>query len=77
MAKPTGAVITEVKPASPAANAGLRVGDIVLAWGDQAVDHRNLPWLVAQAPAGKPVSVTLWRDRAQTQIPVIPDKMPE
>lgn len=77
MPGPTGALVTEVKAASPAASAGLRAGDIILAWGDREVDHRNLPWIVAQSPAGKPVSVTLWRNRARTQIPIIPDKMPE
>jgi serine protease Do len=75
--RPTGAVVTEVKPGSPAANAGLRTGDIIVAWADREVDHRNLPWIVAQAPAGKPISVTLWRNHAQIQLPVIPDKMPE
>jgi serine protease Do len=77
MARPTGALVTEVKTGSPAANAGLRAGDIILAWGDREVDHVSLPWRVAQAPAGKPISVTVWRNRAQTQLPVIPDKMPE
>jgi len=74
---PAGALITEVKTGSPAAAAGLRVGDIVLAWGERDVDHRSLPWIVAQAAAGQPVSVAVWRNRARTQLPVIPQKMPE
>ncbi len=75
--KPTGALVTEVKTASPAARGGLRVGDIIVAWGDREVDHRSLPWIVAQTPAGRPISVTLWRDRAQQQVALVPEKMPE
>jgi serine protease Do len=77
LTKPTGALVTEVKTASPAARGGLRVGDIILAWGDREVDHRSLPWIVAQAPANRPISVTLWRDRAQQQVAIVPEKMPE
>jgi serine protease Do len=77
LAKPSGALVTEVKAASPAARAGLRVGDIILSWGEREVDHRSLPWIVAQAPAGRPASVAIWRNRAQVQLPVVPDKMPE
>ncbi len=75
--RPAGALVTEVKTGSPAAAAGLRVGDIVTAWGDREVDHRSLPWIVAQAPAGRPVTVTVWRNRAQTPLAVVPQKMPE
>jgi serine protease Do len=75
--RPSGALVTEVKTGSPAAAAGLQVGDIVLVWGDREVDHRSLPWIVAQAPAGKPVSVGVWRARAQVALPVVPQKMPE
>ena len=77
LAKPAGALVTELKAGSPAARAGLRVGDVILAWGEREVDHRSLPWIVAQAPAGKPISVTVWRDRAQQQVAVVPEKMPE
>lgn len=77
LAKPSGALVTEVKTGSPAARAGLRVSDIILLWGDREVDHRSLPWIVAQAPVGRPTSVTVWRNRAQVPVPVIPEKMPE
>jgi serine protease Do len=75
--KPSGALVTEVKTGSPAARSGLRAGDIIVTWGDREVDHRTLPWIVAQTPVGRPTTVTVWRNRAQVQIPVVPEKMPE
>jgi serine protease Do len=76
-ARPSGALVTEIKTGSPAAKAGLRVGDIILTWGERDVDHRSLPWIVAQSPVGRPTNVTVWRNRAQPQVPVAPEKMPE
>jgi len=77
LAKASGALVTEVKTGSPAARAGLRAGDIILAWGDREVDHRTLPWIVAQTPPGRATTVAVWRNRAQTALPVLPEKMPE
>jgi serine protease Do len=75
--KLAGAVVTEVLTGSPASRAQLRVGDVILKWGDRECDHRSLPWLVANTPVGKSTRVTIWRDRTQQQVAVIPDKMPE
>jgi serine protease Do len=75
--QPSGALVTEVKAGSPAAAAGLRVGDILLQWGGRDVDPRSLPWIVAQAPAGRPVPVAVWRDRARVAVAVVPQRMPE
>jgi serine protease Do len=75
--KPAGALVTDVRIGSPAAAAGLHTGDIVLQWGDRAVDQRSLPWIVAQAPPSKPVNVAVWRNRAQVIVAVLPQKMPE
>jgi serine protease Do len=75
--QPSGALVTEVRAGSPAAAAGLRVGDILLRWGERDADPRSLPWIVAQAPAGRPVHVAIWRDRARVDATVVPQKMPE
>ena len=77
LARPAGALVTEVKTASPADRAGFHPGDIIVAWGAREVDHRSLPWIVAQAPSGRQVSVAVWRNRAQIQLAVVPDRMPE
>ncbi len=73
----SGALVTELVAGSPASRSALRVNDVILKWGDRSVDHRNLPWLVAQAPIGKPVSLAVWRNRAEVAIPVVTEKMPE
>lgn len=77
MPKATGALITGVEPNSPAIRAALRAGDVILGWDDKAVDHRSLPWLVAQTPVGKTVKLTIWRNKAQVDLGVVTEKMPQ
>jgi len=72
-----GALVTGVQAGSPAARSSLRSGDVLLKWGDRAVDSRTLPYVVAQTPVGQPVTVTIWRNNAEQQLPVITEKMPE
>jgi len=72
-----GALITEIKAGSPAARSGLRVGDIIIKWGDRDVDDRSLPWIVASNPIGKAVTVTVWRNKAEVPIAVVTEKMPQ
>jgi S1-C subfamily serine protease len=69
--------VTEVKLGSPAAKAGLRAGDVIQAWDGKPVDHRSLPWLAANAPAGRAVALTVWRDRVAVTIDLTPEPMPE
>ncbi len=75
--KAAGALVTEIKAGSPAARSTLRVGDVILRWGDRDVDHRQLPWIVAQTPVGKTITLTVWRNRAEAAVPLVTEKMPE
>jgi serine protease Do len=75
--KPSGALITEVMSASPAARAGLRTNDIVLSWDGKDVTDKSLPWVVAQTIVGKTVTIGVWRNRAAASATIVTEKMPE
>jgi len=58
-----GAVVNEVMPNTPAAKAGLKVDDIIVAWdGKDVEDFNHLRQLVAATGPGKKVPLKIWRD---------------
>jgi S1-C subfamily serine protease len=60
--KALGAVVAEVRPMSPAAQADMRVGDIVTIFdGENVRRTRDLQRLIAETPPGKDVRVTVVR----------------
>ena len=64
-----GALLTSIQPRSPAATAGLRQGDVILNFdGHQLGEARQLPRIVAGEPAGKRVTVVVWRDGSSTTL---------
>ena len=66
-----GALVTDVDSDGPAAAAGLKPGDVVIAFDGKPVDRsRQLPRLVAGAAAGKEMSLTLWRDGKEMPLKV-------
>jgi serine protease Do len=56
---------------------GLRAGDVILKWDGRDVDHKSLPWRVAQTPVGKPVAVVVWRSKAEIPVTILTEKMPQ
>jgi S1-C subfamily serine protease len=53
-----------VHPATPAAAAGLRVGDVILKMEDVALrDENHLINLITALPPGQKVTLTIWRGR--------------
>ena len=66
-----GALVSGITPDSPAAKAGLRQGDVITGFDGKAIkEMRDLPRLVAAAPAGKAVDVELWRNGKKETVSV-------
>ena len=64
-----GALITQVVDNSPADEAKLKSGDIILSFNDQDINTmRDLPKLVALIPSGEKVDVVIWRDNEEKTI---------
>jgi serine protease Do len=64
-----GAMIAAVDPGSPAAEAKLRPGDVILGYDGRPIEtSRELPRLVAATPPGQTVKLTIWRDGKQDAV---------
>lgn len=60
----SGALVEIVHPSTPAAAAGLRVGDVILQIEDVTLrDENHLINLVSALPTGQKVRLSVWRDR--------------
>ena len=61
--KSRGGMIAAIDPGSPAAQAKLQPGDVILSYDGKPIERsRQLPRLVADTPPDKQVKVTVWRD---------------
>jgi serine protease Do len=67
--RPRGAMITAVDAGSPAAQAKLQPGDVILGYDGQPIERsRQLPRIIAATPPNKTVKLTLWRDGKEHEI---------
>jgi Do/DeqQ family serine protease len=76
--RPAGAVITSITPGSPAARAGLRVGDVIVSVSDQAVDDPNaFNYRFATHELGGRVALGIVRGGRESKIPVTLETAPD
>ncbi len=71
LASSEGAIVTGVTPDSPAAQGGVKQGDVILKFADETVaDPRDLARQVAQTQAGTRSDLTVWRDGAEKTLKI-------
>lgn len=67
--KGRGAMIAVIDPASPAAQAKLQPGDVIISYDGKPIDRsRQLPRMVADTPPETPVKLTVWRDGKEHEV---------
>jgi serine protease Do len=73
----SGAIVAEVTPGGPAAEAGLQVGDIIQGYSNQRIsDYRMLNRVVAMA-IGKTLPLRVWRNGAVKSVDVTVKEWPQ
>ena len=76
--RPGGALIANVSPGSPAARAGLKTGDLIVAVDGQAVDDPNaFDYRFATKPLGGSAQVGLLRSGKETRVTVALEPAPD
>jgi serine protease Do len=64
-----GALVAGVEPNGPADKAGLKQGDVILAFNGNEIDTlHGLPRVVAGVPAGQQADVSVWRDGKEQKL---------
>lgn len=72
-----GVLVSKVKPGQPAEEAGVRVGDVILAIdGEPVSSPHEVVKRVAGAPAGEPLTLEISRKGDRLEIAVVPQGEP-
>jgi len=73
-----GVLISDVAPDKPAARAGIKKGDVILALNGETVDSANpLRLAISQMPPDSTIKLTIWRDGRTQEINVTLAELPE
>jgi serine protease Do len=74
---PHGALVADVGDDTPAAKAGLRKGDVVLAFAGESIRNSgDLRFLAAHYGIGREATLTVWRDSHSVPVKVTLDALP-
>ena len=78
LAKPQGALVSEISPDSPAEKGGLKVGDVIVRFDGKKVPHmRDLPRIVADTEVEKTVSVEVMRRGKKRKLRIVTGRLDE
>jgi serine protease Do len=78
MQQPRGALVAKVLPGSPAEDAGIRVGDVIVAFDGKEVDHSSgLPPIVGSTKVGVNIPVDVIRNGKNKMVRVKLGELPE
>ena len=73
-----GALVTDVKPDTPAAKAGMKTGDVITGFDGKRVEHwEDLPWLASTAGSARAVKLTLNREGKTREVSLTLAPFPE
>ncbi len=76
--KPQGALVRQIVAGGPAERAGLRTGDIILAFdGREVSDAGELPTRAALAGVNRVIPIRVWRDGKAQAFSLRTERMPE
>src|SRR6185437_2046865 len=78
MEQPSGALVSSVAPEGPAAQAGLKPGDVVLSLNGIAIEHVDaLGYRLATISVGNPASLSVFSQGAEKTVEITPVRPPE
>ena len=73
-----GALVAQVTPGSPAEEAGVREGDVIVRFDGQVVaDSSSLPWMAATAGVGKEVELEVIRQGKAQTVNLVLGRLPD
>jgi serine protease Do len=77
MERPQGALVAKILPDSPAANAGLEIGDVIISFGGTDIGFSSdLPPMVGATPAGRTVPIEIIRRGKKSTLRITVAELP-